>query len=120
MEASPSLLGQLEVGTVQAVSVCIPPLTLWISSSLNERAPLRASTLFWSFMLFSFRYFWLHYADPTQQKALPACEERPLGLTQQAVSISARRAPGDYVGLGEPSTNTLDFLRIQLTSAPAK
>jgi hypothetical protein len=58
MEASPSLLGQLEVGTVQAVSVCIPPLTLWISSSLNERAPLRASTLFWSFMLFSFLYFW--------------------------------------------------------------
>jgi hypothetical protein len=52
IEASPSLLGQAEVGTVQTVSVCIPPPTRAISSSLNERAPLRTNTLFWSSILF--------------------------------------------------------------------
>ena len=55
--ASPSLLGQVEVGTVQSVSVCIPPPTRWISSSFKERAPVRTNTLFLSFMFFSFRHF---------------------------------------------------------------
>jgi hypothetical protein len=50
MDASPSLLGQTVVGTVQSVSVCSPPPTRSISSSFKERAPLRINTLFWSFM----------------------------------------------------------------------
>jgi hypothetical protein len=57
MEASPSLLGQVSVGTVQSVVVLIPPLICATSASLSERAPLRINTLFWSFMVFSFRCF---------------------------------------------------------------
>src|ERR1051326_6038302 len=53
MEASPSLLGHVAVGTVQAVSVFSPPLTLSTSCSVKARAPRRISTLFWSFIHFS-------------------------------------------------------------------
>ena len=50
--ASPSLLGQVVEGTVHKVVVPIPPPTRAISSALNERAPLRISTLFWLSILF--------------------------------------------------------------------
>ena len=59
MEASPSLFGQTFVGTVQTVSVCIPPPTRAISSSPKERAPLRINTLFWSFMFSFLSSFWV-------------------------------------------------------------
>lgn len=52
MEASPSLFGQVVVGTVHKVVVPIPPPTSAISSALNVRAPLRINTLFWSSILF--------------------------------------------------------------------
>jgi hypothetical protein len=51
MEASPSLLGQVVLGMVHRVVVLIPAPTRSISSALNERAPLRTNTLFWSSIL---------------------------------------------------------------------
>jgi len=111
MEASPSLLAQAVLGTVQTVSVCKPPPTREISSSFNERAPLRTKTLLWSFMLFSFRHFESVNLDPSSSK-------KALGL-QQTISIPAGRTPGDDVGVDETSANLLDFFRIQITRALA-
>jgi hypothetical protein len=64
MDASPSLLGQAVLGTVQRVSVCSPPPTRSISSSLSERAPLRTNTLFWSSMLFLLSSFLGPFVGP--------------------------------------------------------
>src|SRR5689334_10018741 len=68
MEASPSLLGQTLVGTVQTVSVFNPPPTRSISSAFNERAPLRINTLFGSFILFLLSSFWRFRQIQTRQK----------------------------------------------------
>ena len=42
---------------MQSEKVINPPLTRADSVGVNSRAPRRISTLFWSFMLFSFRHF---------------------------------------------------------------
>jgi hypothetical protein len=53
LKVSPSALAFFEVGAVQSVAVRTPPPTCSTSCSLKARAPLRANTLFWSFMFFS-------------------------------------------------------------------
>jgi hypothetical protein len=114
MEASPSL--PLTGANVHLVLVPKPAGTRSTSSCVNSRAALRINTLFWSLILFSFHHFGSNRAQNGQKTWQQ--EERPLklGFTQETISIPAIRTEGDEESV-ETSTDALDFLRIQLTSA---
>jgi hypothetical protein len=75
MEASPSLLGQVVLGMVQRVVVLIPAPTRSISSALNERAPLRINTLFWSFIFSPFCHLGPLWWIRTRSRALSGRSE---------------------------------------------
>jgi hypothetical protein len=100
MEASPSLLGQVVLGMVHKVVVLIPPPTRAISSSFNERAPVRTNTLFWSSILFfPFIFFpfhlWAHATGPSLSKIRSNCGRAArypeLAFTNGGISVRAAR-----------------------------
>src|SRR5436305_4333697 len=102
---------------VHKVVVPIPPPTRSISSALNERAPLRINTLFWSSILF-FLSSLGPSSGPKPFNPFARANGQPLklGLTQEAVSIPAIGTPCNRESI-ETSPDLLYFLRTQLARA---
>ena len=110
------------------VAVLSPPHTCSTSSPVMHERPLRSNTLFWSFMLFSFRH-WARLSGPKLFKrvCLVAPARRhpvqrigphsPIWASPSLLGKSSGDA-AKCIGM-QSSSDVLDFLRAQFTRAVA-
>ena len=110
---------------MQRENVANPPLTISDSVGVNSRAPQRINTLFWLFMLFSFHHFGsVEQAQKLFKESLlgGAGKGRCLNHSTAFVEIAVKGAGCSKAAFGrrpEPAAYLVDFLLVQVTSAPA-
>src|SRR5690349_17861944 len=109
--------------TLHLVAVLRPPHTCSTSSPVKSRAPLRANTLFWSFMFFSFHHIGSLSGPELVKKRVFMAKRLLIGAAALAVEgISVERAGCSQSTCGqrpEPTGYHRDFMLIQITSALA-